>query len=53
LRLFGSEHSKNKVFSHVLAGETLLDEASSWKAFEEHLGKRTISVETFMMLMGS
>lgn len=52
LRLFGSDHSKNKVFSHVLGGETLLDEASSWKAFEDHLEKKTISVETFMIAHG-
>jgi len=47
LRLFGSEHVKNKVFSRVLAPEGLLDEAASWKHFERHLADRTISPAAF------
>ena len=47
LRLFGSEHMKNKVFSRVLTTDGLLDEAASWKHFERHLTNRTISQATF------
>jgi hypothetical protein len=45
LRLFGSEHMKNRLFSRVLTGNGLLDEAGSWRAFEDYLRTRTISVE--------
>lgn len=47
LRLFGSEHSRNKTFSRILSQETLLDEDDSWKAFESHLRTKTISAEKF------
>ncbi|HVU15358.1 MAG TPA: hypothetical protein VHD32_00425 [Candidatus Didemnitutus sp.] len=47
LRLFGTAHAKNKVFSRVLTPEGLLDEADSWKCFEEHLHRRTIGPEAF------
>lgn len=47
LRLFGSVHAKNRVFSRVLAPEGLLDEPSSWSAFEDHLRRRTISEPVF------
>jgi hypothetical protein len=47
LRLFGSEHVKNKVFSRVLTREGLLDENESWAAFEEYLREKTIEVEGF------
>ncbi|HEY4248855.1 MAG TPA: hypothetical protein VGM64_18675 [Lacunisphaera sp.] len=47
LRLFGSEHAKNKVFSKVCTPEGLLDEAASWAYFENYLASRTISLETF------
>ena len=47
LRLFGSEHAKNKVFSRVLTAEGLLDEAASWRHFERHLADRTISPAAF------
>jgi hypothetical protein len=48
LRLFGSEHMKNKVFSCVLARDgLLLDEAASWEAFEAHLRAKTINLPTF------
>ena len=47
LRLFGSDHAKNKVFSHVFTPEGLVDEGKSWKAFEDHLRQRTISERQF------
>jgi hypothetical protein len=47
LRLFGSNHAKNRVFSRVLTPEGLLDEAQSWEYFENHLRLRTVSAETF------
>jgi hypothetical protein len=47
LRLFGSEHAKNKVFSHVFTPEGLLDEADSWKYFEHFLRNKTTSAATF------
>lgn len=37
LRLFGSKHAKNGVFSRVLSAAGLLDEEASWAGFEEHL----------------
>jgi hypothetical protein len=42
LRLFGSEHAKNKVFSRVLGPEGLLEEEASWVAFERHLTQGTL-----------
>ncbi len=47
LRLFGSRHVKNKVFSHVLAPQGLLDEAASWEFFADYLKKRTIALARF------
>lgn len=47
LRLFGSEHVKNKVFSKVLTQEGLLEEGESWEAFEEYLRRKTMEVEGF------
>lgn len=47
LRLFGSEHAKNKVFSHVFTPEGLLDEAASWKHFEHFVRNKTTSAATF------
>jgi hypothetical protein len=47
LRLFGSDHAKNKVFSRVLAPEGLLDEDASWAHFEKYVNERVISGETF------
>ena len=35
LRLFGSDHAKNKRFSYVFAPEGLLDEPESWNYFED------------------
>jgi len=43
LRLFGSDHARNKVFSRILGEEGLLDEEASWAAFENHLRNKTIS----------
>ena len=47
LRLFGSDHPNNKVFSRLLTEDGLLDEEASWNAFEEHLRVNTISETTF------
>jgi hypothetical protein len=47
LRLFGSVHVKNKVFSRVLTRGGLLEEEESWKAFEEYLSGKTIGLEGF------
>jgi hypothetical protein len=47
LRLFGSEHAKNRVFSRVLAPTGLLDEADSWEQFENHLRTKTIAEGVF------
>ena len=47
LRLFGSRHVKNKVFSRVLTPQGLLDETASWEFFADHLKNRTISVARF------
>jgi hypothetical protein len=47
LRLFGSEHVKTKLFSRVLSRDSLLDESTSWHAFENHMRDKTVSLETF------
>jgi hypothetical protein len=47
LRLFGSEHAKNKVFSHVFTPEGLLNEGDSWKYFEYFVSNKTISTSEF------
>ena len=47
LRLFGSEHARNQVFSRVYTPEGLLDEDASWDAFEDHLLHKTISEDRF------
>ena len=47
LRLFGSDHARNRVFSRVFTPEGLLDEAASWTAFENHLSHKTIGQEQF------
>jgi hypothetical protein len=43
LRLFGSEHVTNKVFSHLFTPDQLLDEDTSWKYFESYMRNKTIS----------
>jgi hypothetical protein len=47
LRVFGSDHAKNRLFSRILGPEGLLDEAASWVRFEEHLRTRTVSAAAF------
>jgi len=47
LRLFGSLHARNKVFSRVLAPTGLLDEATSWEYFADYLKNKTIPVARF------
>ena len=48
LRLFGSEHAKNKVFSHVYTPDGLLDEDGSWKYFERFVREETTSAATII-----
>jgi hypothetical protein len=43
LRLFGSNHAKTGVFSHVLTVGGLLGEAASWECFAEFVRKRKVS----------
>jgi hypothetical protein len=47
LRLFGSEHANNKVFSRVFTPGGLLDEAGSWKYFEDFVRNKTTCTTTF------
>jgi len=47
LRLFGSDHSRNKTFSRVVLNDELLDEEASWMAFENHLRSKTITEAQF------
>lgn len=47
LRLFGSVHAKNRVFSFVSTRDGLLDEAASWAAFEQYMREGTIAVDRF------
>jgi len=47
LRLFGSEHANNQVFSRVFTPSALLDEADSWKYFEDFVRNKTTSTTTF------
>lgn len=47
LRLFGSDHAKNRIFSRVLAGDVLLDEAQSWDWFERHVNGGPIPSAAF------
>jgi hypothetical protein len=47
LRLFGSEHAKNKTFSQVLSPTGLLDESKSWNVFEDFLATKTIGLSQF------
>jgi hypothetical protein len=47
LRLFGTRHAKNKVFSRVLAPTGLLDEAASWAYFADYLQRKTIPLARF------
>ncbi|MDR3588821.1 MAG: hypothetical protein P4N41_04110 [Negativicutes bacterium] len=47
LRLFGSEHAKNKVFSRVFTVEGLLDEVASWEYFADYVGRKRIAADRF------
>ncbi|HTZ21066.1 MAG TPA: hypothetical protein VMC06_09310 [Opitutaceae bacterium] len=47
LRLFGSLHMKNQVFSCILTPDGLLDEAASWEFFADYLRNKTIAVDRF------
>ncbi len=47
LRLFGSRHVKNKVFSRILTSQGLLDETASWECFADYLKHRTIVLPRF------
>ena len=47
LRLFGSDHAKNKVFSRILTPQGLLDEDASQEYFAGYLKTQTIPPETF------
>jgi len=53
LRLFGTEHARNKVFSRILSGDAILDEAASWAAFEEHVRTKTIADEAFQKALST
>lgn len=46
LRVFGSEHCKSKVFSHVFTPEGLLDEEASWAHFEDFMRNKTTPTAT-------
>jgi hypothetical protein len=41
LRLFGTRHVQNRVFSHVVRDMEMLDEASSWDYFADYLRDQT------------
>jgi len=47
LRLFGSEHAKTRVFSHVWVNGDLLGEAESWERFEHFLRNQSIPPSVF------
>jgi hypothetical protein len=47
LRLFGSNHAKNKVFSRVFTPDALLDEADSW-AYFEHFVRNSVTSATLV-----
>jgi len=47
LRLFGSDHAKNKVFSRVLTPDRLLGEAASWDYFGDFLRNKAIPPARF------
>ncbi|MEG6584189.1 hypothetical protein [Dendrosporobacter sp. 1207_IL3150] len=45
LRLFGSDHIKNQVFSHVCTKQGVLNERDSWIYFADYINKHTITEE--------
>ena len=50
LRLFGSRHVKTGVFSHVQTQDGILNEAASWRYFEDYMLNKTISKEQFSLV---
>jgi hypothetical protein len=52
LRLFGSNHAKTGMFSHVLTAEGLLDEAWSWGCFAEFVNNGKVSRAAFDAAFG-
>jgi hypothetical protein len=48
LRLFGSEHIKNKIFSHVHLDDRILNERDSWDYFSRYLSEETITYKHFL-----
>ena len=47
LRLFGSDHARNRVFSFIRTPAGLLSETDSWSHFEDFMANRTISLARF------
>jgi len=47
LRLFGTDHAKNRVFSRILSEGGLLDETASWLRFEQHMRGNTVAAGHF------
>lgn len=48
LRLFGSNHIRNKVFSYICTKDRgVLDEYDSWLYFEDYMKNKTITREQF------
>jgi hypothetical protein len=47
LRLFGTDHAKNKVFSQIWTPAGLLGEEASWARFEDHFRNQTIAAVGF------
>lgn len=47
LRLFGSNHAKNRIFSRILDQDRLLDEPESWVEFARHLEVGTVPGAVF------
>ncbi|VBB06713.1 Hypothetical protein LUCI_1949 [Lucifera butyrica] len=47
LRLFGSEHVKNKIFSYIRTKTGIVNEEHSWQYFADYLINGTISRESF------
>jgi hypothetical protein len=47
LRLFGSDHAKNNVFSRILTPGRLLDESESWAWFEHYTRNKVFPIDKF------
>jgi hypothetical protein len=48
LRLFGTNHIKNKVFSYICTESGPLDEDNSWDFFADYITNKTIPKDQFM-----